>query len=299
MVATAAKGDIGPWKQNELGVRGGLHPPLLGREAADCRMDPGRRLAGHHGASARPRIDLHQVPIAVEQAGRRVEQVNERGKLSGELKRRQHAEGNLLVSRTKAGPPLLFDQSEMNAADLARGMLGESELAEFGRSHEVFGRDANCSRTHVITSSTPSLLTEADQQERPLAPHLQAVAPHDVQVGADVRRQVDLVDDQQVAVADARTSLAGNLVALGHVDDEDETVGQLAREDRGEVVAAGLDDDQLEVREAAARNWRSALRLPLASSRMAVCGQPPVWTPTIRSSGSTSRRERNSASSWV
>ena len=110
VVSTAAKGDVGPWKQNELGVRGGLHPPLLGREAADCRMDPGRRLSGHHGSRARPRIDLHQVPIAVEQAGRRVEQVDERGKLSGELKRRQYAEGNLLVSRTKAGPPLLFDQ---------------------------------------------------------------------------------------------------------------------------------------------------------------------------------------------
>ena len=31
--------------------------------------------------------------------------------------------------------------------------------------------------------------------------------------------------------------------------------------------------------------WKlaTALRLALASSRMAVCGQPPVWTPTIRS----------------
>ena len=119
-------------------------------------MDPGRRLSGHHGAGARLSIDLDQVPIAVEQAGRRVEQVNERGKFSRELKRGQYAEGNLLVSRTKASPSLLFDQSEMNAADLARGMLGESELAEFGRNQEVFGRDANCSRTHRTTSSTPS-----------------------------------------------------------------------------------------------------------------------------------------------
>ena len=43
----------------------------------------------------------------------------------------------------------------------------------------------------------------------------------------------------------------------------------------------------------------TALKLALASSRMAVCGQPPVCTPTMRSSGSTLRRLRNSASSCV
>jgi hypothetical protein len=50
--------------------------------------------------------------------------------------------------------------------------------------------------------------------------------------------------------------------------------------------------------------WRAvisatAARLMLASSRIAVCGQPPVSTPMIRSKGSTCIRISASASSWV
>ena len=52
--------------------------------------------------------------------------------------------------------------------------------------------------------STPVAVPQADQQKRPVAAHLQAVAPHHVEVGADVRGQVDLVDDEQIAAADAR-----------------------------------------------------------------------------------------------
>src|SRR5207302_1566826 len=70
-----------------------------------------------------------------------------------------------------------------------------------------------------------------------------------LQVGADVWRQVDLVDDQQVAAADARPALARDLVALGHVDDVDGAVGQLGREGGRQVVAARLDDDDLQGRQ--------------------------------------------------
>ena len=43
----------------------------------------------------------------------------------------------------------------------------------------------------------------------------------------------------------------------------------------------------------------TASRFMLASSRMAVWGQPPVSTPTMRSAGSTELAVRNSASSLV
>ena len=52
--------------------------------------------------------------------------------------------------------PLGINQRQMNTADLARGTLGKPQPAELGRNHEVFGREANCSRTHRTTSSTPS-----------------------------------------------------------------------------------------------------------------------------------------------
>ena len=64
-----------------------------------------------------------------------------------------------------------------------------------------------------------------------------------------MRGEVDLVDHEQVAVANPRPPFTGDLVPLGHVDDEDEAVGQFARENGGEVVAAGLDDYEFEPRD--------------------------------------------------
>ena len=58
------------------------------------------------------------------------------------------------------------------------------------------------------------------------------VAFHHAQVRADVRGQFDLVDDQQVAVANRRAALARDFVPLRHVDDVDERVGQFGRERR-------------------------------------------------------------------
>ena len=93
--------------------------------------------------------------VAVEQAGRGVHQVNE-SRLAGEMKGRKNPQGNLLEDRTEDGLAVSVHQVQMNAADLARRTLGEPEPAELGRNHEVFGREANCSRTHRTTSSTPS-----------------------------------------------------------------------------------------------------------------------------------------------
>ena len=57
--------------------------------------------------------------------------------------------------------------------------------------------------------------------------------------------QVGLVDDEQIALGDARTALAWDLVAAGHVDHVDRVVDQLAAVLGGEVVAAGLDEDRI------------------------------------------------------
>jgi hypothetical protein len=68
---------------------------------------------------------------------------------------------------------------------------------------------------------------EVGEHERAGAAHLAGVAVHDLQRRADHRGQVDLVDDQQVALHDARAALARDLVAGGHVDDVDGEVRQL------------------------------------------------------------------------
>src|SRR5690606_5674247 len=61
----------------------------------------------------------------------------------------------------------------------------------------------------------------------------------------DQRRQVGLVDDEQVGAGNARPALSGNLVAGRNVDDVERQVGELRAEGRGQIVAAGLDEAEL------------------------------------------------------
>ncbi len=117
------------------------------------------------------------------------------------------------------------------------------------------------------------------------------VALHHAEVGADERGEVGLVDDEQVRAGDAGAALARDLLAGRDVDHVDREVRELGAEGRREVVAAALDEDQVELREAP-RMRAMAARLIEASSRIAVCGQPPVSTPWMRSAGSAPRRVR-------
>ena len=93
--------------------------------------------------------------------------------------------------------------------------------------------------------------------------------------------------------------LRGILSPAGDVDDVERQVGQLRAERRGEVVAAAFDEDRCRGCRSAAPGRSTASRLIDASSRIAVCGQPPVSTPMMRSAGSASLRTRNCASSSV
>ena len=89
-------------------------------------------------------------------------------------------------------------------------------------------------------------VAEVGEDKRPISPHAPGVALHHAEVGADVGREVDLVDHEQVRARDAGPALARDLVALGHVDHVDRGVDQLGAERRGQVVAAALDEQQLE-----------------------------------------------------
>src|SRR5690606_22023209 len=65
--------------------------------------------------------------------------------------------------------------------------------------------------------------------------------------GADIRGDVDLVDDQQGRLGDAGAALARDLVALADIDDVDVAVDQFGAEGGGQIVAAALDEDDVEV----------------------------------------------------
>ena len=75
------------------------------------------------------------------------------------------------------------------------------------------------------------------------------VAIHHREVGADERREVGLVDDQQIAARDAGAPLARHLVAAGDVHHVDADVHELRAERRREVVAAGFEEHDLHVGE--------------------------------------------------
>ena len=85
----------------------------------------------------------------------------------------------------------------------------------------------------------------AEDERTCAALHL-GIMRHDVERGADHRRQIDLVDDQQIGLGDARAALARDLLAGCDVDDVEREVGELGRKGRGEVVTAGFDEDQLD-----------------------------------------------------
>src|SRR5262249_734319 len=89
---------------------------------------------------------------------------------------------------------------------------------------------------------------EIREHERPIAAHQLGVARHDVEAGADVRGEIDLVDHEQIGTRHARTSFARDLVAAGEVDDIDRRVDQLGTEAGRQVVAAGLQKHDVEIR---------------------------------------------------
>ena len=113
-----------------------------------------------------------------------------------------------------------------------------------------------CWMTKSATAPTPSPLRMQVKTKGRSPRMLAGVAVHHLQRRADVRRQVGLVDDEQVGPGDAGAALARDLVAAGDVDDVDGQVGQLGAEGGGQVVAAALDEDEVERREACATGRR-------------------------------------------
>ena len=127
---------------------------------------------------------------------------------------------------------------------------------------------------------------------------LAASALHDVEIDVHIGRKVALVDDEEVRTRDARPALARNFLALADRDDIEREIGKVGREGRGKIVAARFDEDDVEVGDDAALISAIACRLMEASSRIAVCGQPPVSTPMMRSSGSACTAPGSSRLPW-
>src|SRR4029079_10751810 len=88
------------------------------------------------------------------------------------------------------------------------------------------------------------------EQERLAAAHKERISLHDVEARTDVRREVSLVDDQDVRLSDPRPVLAWDLVTRSNVNHVDKIIHQRRRESQREIVAAALDQYDVAVGEA-------------------------------------------------
>ena len=75
------------------------------------------------------------------------------------------------------------------------------------------------------------------------------VSLHNFQAGADVRSQVNLVNDQKSGVGDSGSAFSRNFVALGNVNHVNRSVDQFRTERSGQVVSATLDEEQVKLRK--------------------------------------------------
>src|SRR5262245_16750833 len=91
-----------------------------------------------------------------------------------------------------------------------------------------------------------SPVPEIAEDKRPVSSHALRVALHDPEVGADIRREIDLVDDEQVRSRYPGPAFARNLLALRHVDHVDGGVHKLRAERGRKVVAAAFNEEHLE-----------------------------------------------------
>src|SRR6478735_291427 len=102
--------------------------------------------------------------------------------------------------------------------------------------------------THAVDAGAR---LQVGEYERLRAAHLFGVAIHDLERGTNVRGQIDLVDNQEIALGDPGATFARDFVASSDVDHIHRQIRQLWAEGRCQVDAAAIDDHQIESGELA------------------------------------------------
>ena len=75
---------------------------------------------------------------------------------------------------------------------------------------------------HLLQALATRQIGEA---EGPLAAHAGGVGLHHVEVDVDIRRQIALVDDEEIRAGDGRAAFARDLLALADRDDIERQIG--------------------------------------------------------------------------
>ncbi len=89
----------------------------------------------------------------------------------------------------------------------------------------------------------PDVVSQVGEAETALPPHPERVALHHLERGSDVRRQVDLVDHEEIGAGDSRPSFAWDLVAASDVDHVDPDIDQVGAERRRQIVTSAFNEN--------------------------------------------------------
>mmetsp|Transcript_18248 Transcript_18248/g.37632 ORF Transcript_18248/g.37632 Transcript_18248/m.37632 type:complete len:240 (+) Transcript_18248:305-1024(+) len=76
------------------------------------------------------------------------------------------------------------------------------------------------------------------------ASHRIGVSSHDTQVGTDCLGEIDLVDDEQIRLGDSRSTLSGNLVSPGHINNIQGKIRQFVGKIRRQIVPTRFAENQ-------------------------------------------------------
>ena len=82
-------------------------------------MNSRGRLAGDDRLGSGSGGNLQEMSVAIHQAGRRVDEVDQAGRLVAEMERGQQADGDLLITVAQARAAVGMNEREPRAADLA------------------------------------------------------------------------------------------------------------------------------------------------------------------------------------
>ena len=151
--------------------------------------------------------------------------------------RRQEEHIELIASENYCSPRVMEAQGTALTNKYAEGYSGRRYYGgcEFVDQAEDLG--------HALAR------LQVGEDEGPARPLGARVTLHDREVGADMGREVGLVDDEDVGAGDRGPALAGDLLSGGDVDHVDRHVGEFRREGGREVVAPRFHQHEVEPRE--------------------------------------------------
>src|ERR1700733_10622258 len=121
-----------------------------------------------------------------------------------------------------------------------------SATSQTSASLPASGPEQDCGKDSIGNLLDSDAGSRIGGDDGPIGANPSGLRQHRLKLHSDIRRQIDLVDDKQIAAQQPRSPLARNIVAARDVDHKDPPIDQIKREGRREVVTARLEQAQFD-----------------------------------------------------